>query len=392
MAFKRSVCMVVLMPAFAFAACGGDEDGEDDFATQADAVCTESARQVNAVFAEGTPTTQEEAVVADQQLVDVREDELTQLEALDPPEDLAAGYEDFVDARADVARAAEDRLLADESGDQKAVGQSVQASEQAFAAADEAAEAIGLEACAGILPAEEEDEVRAVAEQFFEADTAQELEVNCNELATDAYIEGRGGLKQCEKPGEPITIEIEDAEGVSEVSAEVTFVTDGGPNGGERLVADFVYRDGEWLVDAVSPASPSTATEAPSEEETRKQAYQAYAQAQSEVNDAVDTFNARVQGDLDAGNLAAVMADASKLRTAIFNFDATLREIPFPDSVEEEVNAVLDANGTVIADLDAVAEATSPPEAADLIDRFLKDANSILQPATAELQERLIVG
>lgn len=385
--FRRSICIVALVPALAFAACGGGDDSGNDFTAQVDAVCTESSERINALFTEeGRPANAEEAVALDAKFVDSRQQEIDELEALEPPEDLAAGYHDFVAARKAVLAGQQNQQVADEQADQGARELADASIENAFAAADEAAEGIGLEACAGILPAAEEDEVRAAAEQFFEAGTAEELKVPCNEQATDAYIESIGGLEQCLEPGEPRTIEISDVSGVSGAIATVVFVPTGGSADGQNLRADFVYQDGEWLVDALSQAPSPAKSEAPGGDESVKKAY---GRAASDVNDAIGTFDTRVHDDLNAGNLEAVKADASKLRTAVFDFDATLREIPFPDSSLEDVNTLLAANGTVIADLDTIGGSTSLPEATNLLDRFREDFRSLLEPASDALFEGL---
>jgi hypothetical protein len=383
--FKRSICIVALVPALAVAACGGGGDGDDDFLAQVDAICTESAKQSNAAFGEGSPTSAEEAVALDETILDVRQQEMDEFRAVEPPEDVKAGYEEFVAKRGEILSAEEARLEADQQADQQASQKAGEAVNQAFEAADQPAEDIGLEACAGILPPEEEDEVRAVTEQFFTANTREEFEVAC-ESATANYIEQLGGLEQCHEPGEPRTIEISEVSGVSEVSAEVGFVPTGGPADGQNLRATFVYQDGQWKVDALGPAPPPAEAKAPGGDAAVTQAYN---QASEEVNDAIDTFKARVQDDLDAGNLEAVKVDASTLRDAVFDFDATLREIPFPDSLVEDVNALLDANGTVIEDLDGIGEATSLTDAADRVDLFVQDFNSLLEPASAALSEGL---
>ena len=387
MSFKSFICTIALVPAITLVACGGgDDDSGDDFTAQADAICVDSAERINAVFAEqGTPADAEEAAAVDAALLDSRVQEIEALEALEPPEDLAGGYEDFVAARSEIRAGEELRQAANEQGDQQAAEDAAAYIDEAFAAADDAAEDIGLEACAGILPTDEEDAARAAAEQFFTAATAEELKTAC-EQATDAYIDAIGGLEVCHEPGEPTTIEISDVSGVSGITAEVSFVPNGGPEDGQDLRAFFVYQDGEWKVDALSQAPSPVEPGTPAGDGSVRQAYDRVA---DEVNDAIDTFDARVANDLGAGNLEAVKADAAKLRTAIFDFDAALREIPFPDALTGDVNAVLDANGTVIADLDAVGGAATVSEAGDLVDRFREDFKNLLGPATVSLSEGL---
>jgi len=117
-----------------------------------------------------------------------------------------------------------------------------------------------------------------------------------------------------------------------------------------------------------------------------------YDAAVNELNSAVRTYNTRSTQDVQRQNLAALKSDTATLRTAYFEFDKTLRELALPASLEDEVNAVLDAQGTVIADLDAVGEASSGPEALDLIQRFRTDKADQYDPATDTLADALRQG
>lgn len=386
MRFKGFICIVALVPALAVAACGGDDGGED-FTAQADAVCTESAERINALFTkEGAPTSAEEAAALGAKLVGSRQQEIDELEALEPPEDLEAGYQDFVAARKEVLAGEESRQAADEQADRRASELAAAQVDEAFAAADEAAEGIGLEACAGILPPEEEDDIRAVAEQFFEAATREEFEVACRQ-ATDAYIEQLGGIEACHEPGEPRTIEISEVGGVAGVSAEVLFVPTGGPSDGQNLRADFVYQGGEWKVDALARVPPPAEAKAPGGDESARGAY---SQAVNDLAPATDVLF--IEMDRNSGDLEVVQADARMLRDAFFDFDAELREISFPASLEEELNSLLEANGTVIADLDAIGEATSASEAAKLVNQATYDFKALYGPASATLESALESG
>ena len=78
------------------------------------------------------------------------------------------------------------------------------------------------------------------------------------------------------------------------------------------------------------------------------------------------------------------------MRDAFFEYDAKLREIDFPPSVTEAVNSLLDADRIVIADLDAVQEASSLGEVNELITRVTEDVNQSQAPATTRVVDGLI--
>jgi hypothetical protein len=92
-----------------------------------------------------------------------------------------------------------------------------------------------------------------------------------------------------------------------------------------------------------------------------------YEAAGEEYNAAYDDYAAslRAAPTDSAGNVdpSAFKVAASDLRDALFAYDAELRMIDF-SGYEVELNALLDATGAQIADLDAIAEATSTEELA----------------------------
>jgi hypothetical protein len=134
-----------------------------------------------------------------------------------------------------------------------------------------------------------------------------------------------------------------------------------------------------------------TTTEAPDSGVTEELTRQ-FDAAGHDLNSAIETYNTRSTQDVQRENLAALQADTRALRDAVFEFDQTVRDLPFPSSLEEEVNTVLDANGTVIADLDAVGEAGSGPEALDLLQRFRDDKAKQFDPAHQRLTDGLARG
>jgi hypothetical protein len=90
-----------LLAAAALAGCGpfgDDESDEEDFAQRGDEIC----REARAQFAElqlDLPTTEKQSVRFTQRLIAIFEDELAQLEALEPPADRRAAFKRYLQAR-----------------------------------------------------------------------------------------------------------------------------------------------------------------------------------------------------------------------------------------------------------------------------------------------------
>jgi hypothetical protein len=123
-----------------------------------------------------------------------------------------------------------------------------------------------------------------------------------------------------------------------------------------------------------------------------KQLASSFDAAVSTLNKANDIFNSRITGDLKSGNLQAVQADAGTLRDAYFEFDGALRKLSFPASMQEDLNAVLEAIRTVIADMDAIGGATTAQEGSDLLHRFIQDQTTTYKQATDKLIQDLRQG
>jgi hypothetical protein len=88
-------------------------------------------------------------------------------------------------------------------------------------------------------------------------------------------------------------------------------------------------------------------------------------------------FRSRTLQDVRARNLSAVKGDFGSYRDTVFEFDGQVRRIKFPSSMQEDVNHLLEANRTVIADLDAVGSAKDFSELQRLLtSRLQSDDNA----------------
>ena len=146
---RRSVAVSVLaaMTGLFVAGCGDGDDGPErltqaEFASQANTICQVSTSRVEAAaaeaFPEGGPTPTEEAVVAfaEEKAIPAIEEQVRDLDALVPPEDVEARFEEAVaKARAVLDEVKkEPKKLATDTG--------------LFAESDQLFGAVGLETCA----------------------------------------------------------------------------------------------------------------------------------------------------------------------------------------------------------------------------------------------------
>jgi hypothetical protein len=100
-----------------------------------------------------------------------------------------------------------------------------------------------------------------------------------------------------------------------------------------------------------------------------------YKTAVAGYNRGLRTWKARIEPDIRSGNLSAVKSDDSNFRDVVFNFDGKLRKISFPDSAKPSLTLMLEANRSLIGDLDSQGSASSPEE----FDRFTPRLNASIR-------------
>ncbi len=115
----------------------------------------------------------------------------------------------------------------------------------------------------------------------------------------------------------------------------------------------------------------------------------AYADALATYRVGRRRFRKRVLEDIAARNLPAVKGAFSQFRDVVYNFDGEIRKIDFPDSVQPEVLAVLEANRTEVADLDAVGAAADFAEIQRLLSNRLQEDDNTLSRAIKDLTSAL---
>lgn len=107
-----------LLAAAALAGCGpfgDDESDEREFAHSGDEICREGRAQF-AELQRDLPTTEKQSVRFTQRLIAIFEDELAELEALEPPAERRAAFKRYLQARRRAIGYIEDGLAAAKGG------------------------------------------------------------------------------------------------------------------------------------------------------------------------------------------------------------------------------------------------------------------------------------
>ena len=248
---------VALMYALAACGAGGDDDEPTpDFPLRADEACAQTAAELADVRGEqGPPASAGDAVQMIELQMPVRQDGLSELQALRPPAELAAPWAEFVDAQEGKVAALEDALAAAQAEKQTAFTEAQEKFERLSDEARTAAEEAGLEDCAELLPPAGQEDVLAAVEELL---TSPDSEKVCEKLMTDRFVESVfGDVKKCKaERGIPTatSLELLDIGGVAGTWAFVDVAVTDFFGGNEQQRIELVFEgeedaDGEWRVD-----------------------------------------------------------------------------------------------------------------------------------------------
>jgi hypothetical protein len=145
---KRAAGLAAVL-ALLGAACGGGDDGdrlsEEEFRTQANAICEEYDAKIAEI---GSPESPEDIPEFVEQGIPVIEEGLAELRALNPPAELEEDYNAMLDETEKAIPAARDLSEAAAEGDAEAVQEAIEQGQRADEASDRFATELGLDACA----------------------------------------------------------------------------------------------------------------------------------------------------------------------------------------------------------------------------------------------------
>jgi hypothetical protein len=262
MLHARALFLALLVCAVAaLAACGGDDSDGDDFVAEANAICTDSARERTATQ-QSPPTNAEEALAQNKQQQRIRRQAQADLKALEPSEEAADAYDEFLAKRQrviEVVVGEEDLLRAEVSPDDPRYVEFLTELDRASDAAQAAAEEAGLAACAGVLAPDERDRIVAIVREFETTPVE-----DCRQFLTEDAIDSLfGGLAECQRvqenpPPQGFTkrIEVESARGIAGVGASVRASLVGGPGDGQDIEYVLEYQNGTYKIATVFQQTP----------------------------------------------------------------------------------------------------------------------------------------
>ncbi len=255
---RAATAAVLLALPLLIWACGGGED----FAAEADGICTGEAVRVNSVLDDGgTPGSAAEAAAQNAQLLPIEREATSRLRGVEAPGGSAgAAYRDFLAARRHALRLSERRARAARRRAGAAYAALGNRRELAVREADSHATRAGLLACAERLSRAADRAVRATITRIA---TSPDPAL-CSELFTANFVRA-----QFDRPGEcrrrqrrprsaARSVAISDLRGIDGVYALATIVPRGGDSGGQRMQLGMLYQDGAYRADSLTPSVAGT--------------------------------------------------------------------------------------------------------------------------------------
>lgn len=143
---KNALAPLVAALLLLGAACGGEENGADEFRAQADAICADYGPRIAAVPPPLEDADEWAAIAGD--IGDLLEAAVNELRGLEPPSDLGADYGEWVALKEEVLTQTRALQEAGAAHDVEAVAVALSTAQQKEAEADELAQELGLTDCA----------------------------------------------------------------------------------------------------------------------------------------------------------------------------------------------------------------------------------------------------
>jgi len=143
---RAPLAAILVIGVVAAAGCGGDDRlSQDEFRTQANAVCEKYNAKIAAL---GSPSSPEEVSGPVDQVVPLLRQGVSELRALRPPAEAEEDYDRMLDVTEEAIPAAQQLGDAVEKNDAGAVQDALDAAEQSDRDSDKIARKLGLTGCA----------------------------------------------------------------------------------------------------------------------------------------------------------------------------------------------------------------------------------------------------
>jgi hypothetical protein len=251
----------VAAAAIAIAACGSDDgsggSGGGDFVAEADAICTEAAREsVDAYASSLEEAGEEQATLAYiRGLQEARTREIETIEQLSSPAEQEETFDEYLRLRRASADRLGDALAAAEDEDRQGFETARAEAEAERDEADELGAQLGFAACANRLPEESEAAVTQVIETSATSDDAEEV---CG-LGTDRFVDRFGGFERCvqaqmDSPAAK-SVEVSELRGADGVFASARIELLGRDDQIETFDVNLTFEGGEWKIETIGPAA-----------------------------------------------------------------------------------------------------------------------------------------
>ena len=253
----RGLAGLAVGVALLFAACGDDDSDAEAFVADADAICTTLAEDELAAYAAVPgPALSPEYL---EEVAGLRAEAIADLEALDPPEDSAGGFDEYLATLEQANAVVDDAIDAVADDDLDALLDARAEARELRLEANETGAGIGFVACAGVLSDADAEEITETLELSIDPGAAREL---CRERATETFIAARfASVADCERAqGAGTTAEtvtVTELQGVEGVSANVLAELGDADGGSAEYEASLAYEDGVWKLNSIAPTEPT---------------------------------------------------------------------------------------------------------------------------------------
>ena len=236
-------CLALL--AALVAGCGGggagvstDDSTPSDFAIQADGLCVEAQAQLTGATEIGFPADRGQALELAQKVVPIQADLLAELDSIDPPDDQRGEWQRFLRVRRETLSLNRELVIALENERDDAARRLGAQVEELGDRSRALASALGLRACAGVLPRAARADIEAV---ITRVETGADPLV-CSEAFTESFLERFAGR------GNPVAACVRRFSRVAPALASVVESVRGtGPAATARSTPTGGEYDGEWL-------------------------------------------------------------------------------------------------------------------------------------------------
>jgi hypothetical protein len=252
----RYAALIAVVPLLALAACGSEEQPDPgEFVADADAICLDTARAAARARAdtEVPQSPAQAAAVIDAELP-ARIDGLSRLRELEPPEQLAPTWAEFVAIEEQRVMAQEQGLSAAQQEDEESFADYQLRYERLSDRIAEVGGAVGLAACAELLPPAGQRDVAEAVEKLL---TSFDSERVCGELVTERFLDAfYGNTQNCvaTRPApSAVSLKLLDSGGVASTYAFVDVEVTDFLGVKRQIRVELTFEDDTWKVDFRQP-------------------------------------------------------------------------------------------------------------------------------------------